>query len=131
MASTRTEGFNEKKGVSVFVGDIVEADIVAGTTVFNLPKGSYVTKAFMDVTTVSTTTSSTVDVEVGTTVVANEVAATAAGYSAGTQAPAKFADGGAVSVVVGATAPAAGDLAGTLYVEYVEYTKATGELTNV
>lgn len=130
MATTRSEGFNQKKGVSVFVGDIVEADIVAGTALFNLPDNSYVTKAFIDVTTVSTTATSTVDIQVGTTVVANECAATSAGYAAGTNAPAKFATGGAVTAVVGAVAPAAGDLECTLYVEYVEYTKTNGELTN-
>lgn len=129
MATTRTEGFNEKKGVSVFVGDIVEADIVAGTTLFNLPEDSYVTKAFIDVTTVSTTATATVDVKVGSTVVANECAATAAGYAAGTQVPAKFTEGGAVTAVVGAVAPAAGDLVCTLYVEYTEYAKNIGELT--
>ena len=130
MADTRTDGFNQKKGVSVFVGDVVEADIVAGTTLMNLPAGSYVTKAFIDVTTVSTTATSTVDLKVGSTVIANECAATAAGYAAGTNAPAKFATGGAVTAVVGAVAPAAGDLECTIYVEYVEYDKVTGEETN-
>lgn len=129
--STRTEGFNEKKGVRVFVGDIAEADIVAGTTLVNLPEKVYVTKAFIDVTTVSTTASSTVDLKVGSTVVANECAATAAGYAAGTQVPAKFATGGAVTAVVGSTAPAAGDLVCTVYIEYIEYDRNIGERTNV
>ena len=129
MADVRTEGFNEKKGVSVFVGDIAEADIVAGTVICNLPKDVYVTKAFIDVTTVSTTASSTVDLKVGATVVANECAATVAGFDEGTPVPAKFVDGGAVTAVVGSTAPAAGDLVCTVYIEYIEFTKRTGELT--
>jgi hypothetical protein len=127
---TRTSGFNVKKGISVFVGDIAEEDIVAGTVLFNLPPNSYVINAFLDVTTVSTTASSTVDLKVGTTVVNNEMAATVAGYAAGTVAPAKFATGGAVTAVVGSTAPAAGDLVCTLYVEYIEYAKGIGEFTN-
>lgn len=131
MATTRTEGFNEKKGVSVFVGDVTEADIVAGTALCNLPDNVYVTKAFIDVTTVSTTATSTVDLKVGSTVIANECAATAAGYAAGTNVPKKFATGGAITAVVGAVAPAAGDLVCTVYVEYIEYKKRTGELTAV
>lgn len=129
MATTKTEGFNEKKGVRVFVGDIVEADIVAGTAICNLPDNVYVTKAFIDVTTVSTTANATVDLKVGSTVIANECAATALGYAAGTNVPAKFATGGAVTAVVGAVAPAAGDLVCTVYVEYIEYKTRTGELT--
>ena len=44
--------------------------------------------------------------------------------------PAKFADGGALTAVVGSTAIADGDFVGTVYVEYVEYNKTNGELTN-
>lgn len=128
--STLTDRFNQKKGVSVFVGDITEADVVAGTVLCNLPPDIYITKAFLDITTVSTTASSTIDLQVGAVVIANEIAATSGGYSLGTNVPAKFS-GGALSAVVGAVAPAAGDLECTVYVEYIEYNKTNGETTNV
>ena len=130
MADTLTGTFNEKKGVRVFVGDITEADVVGGSVICNLPDEVYVTKAFIDVVTPSSTTSATVDLQVGSAVVADECDATTAGYSAGTNAPAKFANGGQIKAVAGATAPAAGDLTCTVYVEYIEYSRALGELTD-
>jgi hypothetical protein len=71
------------------------------------------------------------DVLVGATVVANEVAVTAAGMIEGTMVAANqyFATGGVVTVRAGAVTPAAGDFVGELIVEYIELDKTNGEYT--
>lgn len=124
-----TRDSSRKRGVNIFYAEgILESEL--GDTLGTLP-ACFVTNAFINVTTVSTTGTSTVDVKVGSTVIGNECAATAAGYAAGTAAPAKFATGGVITVVDGAVAPAAGDLVFDLYLEYIEYDKVTGELTAI
>ena len=118
---------NYKREISVGVSDDMST---ADNTVFNLPANSLVTGVYVYVSAADTTASSTVDVKVGTTVVADEVAVAATGVASGTVAPTYFADGGAVAIAAGATAPA-GDGACRLVVEYVELDLVTGELTNI
>lgn len=132
--ATRESNYFQKRGVSVFVADFVETDINGDGSKFgNLPERSLVIAAGILVTTVSTTGSSTLDILVGSTVVANEVAVTAAGFIAGTMVAANqyFATGGDIIVKDGSTAPAAGDLVGELVMEYIELDKVTGEYTEM
>lgn len=129
----RTGTNNQKRGVSVLSCPFVEADIVAGGSIFaTLPPRTLITNVIVNVTTVSGTASSTVDVEANGTVVANEVAVTVAGAIVGTivAAAAYLPTGGDIEVLAGAVAPAAGGLVGDIIVEYVELDKTTGEYTN-
>ena len=131
---TRDDNNFQKRGVCVFTAPLAEADILTTGSVYgNLPERSLIVSAGVLVTTVSTTTSSTLDVKVGSTVVANEVAVTAAGFIAGTMVAANqyFATGGAITVLAGSTTPAAGDLVGELVIEYIELDKTTGEYTTM
>ena len=124
---TRVGQNNYKREVSVGVSDSMAT---AANTVFNLPANSLVTGVYVYVSAADTTATSTLDVTVGGTVVADEVAVTAIGVATGTVTPTYFADGGAVSVAAGAVAPA-GDGACRLVVEYVELDKVTGDLTDI
>jgi len=131
---TRDDNNFQKRGVCVFTADLAEADILLTGSVYgNLPERSLIVSAGVLVTTVSTTASSTLDIVVGATVVANEVAVTAAGFIAGTMVAANqyFATGGAITVLAGSTTPAAGDLVGELVIEYIELDKHTGEYTTI
>lgn len=122
---TRVGQNNYKREVMVGVSDSMST---GDNSVFNLPANSLVTNVKVIVTAADTTVSSTVDVKVGTTVVADEAGVAATGV-VGTTTEAYFADGGLVSVVAGATAPA-GDGIIRLVVEYIELDTVTGDLTN-
>lgn len=128
------DGINaQKRGVCVAVIPFVEADVlVDGLVGVDLPEDSVITNVIVQVETVSTTGSSTVDVLIGAAVLANEIAVTAAGAIVGTlvAAVAEATTGGELIIKSGSTAPAAGDLVGTLIVEYIELNKTTGEYTN-
>lgn len=131
---TRDDNNFQKRGVSVFTAPFVEADILTTGSVFGkLPERAVITYAGILVTTVSGTVLSTLDVQVGSTVVANEVAVTAAGMIDGTLVAANryFATGGDITVLAGAVSPAAGDLVGELVIEYIELDKVTGEYTQM
>jgi hypothetical protein len=124
---TRVGQNNYKREIMVGVSDSMST---GDNTVFNLPANSLVTGVSVVVTSADTTALSTVDVKVGITVVANEVAVAAAGVASGTVTPTYFADGGAVSVAAGATVPA-GDGVIRLVVEYIELDTVTGDLTAI
>jgi hypothetical protein len=133
MADRTRTGLNmQKRGLSVFHANLVEADILTtGSTYGTLPQRVVVQSASILVTTVSTTATSTLDIKVGSTVVANEVAVTAAGMIDGTMVAANqyHATGGVITVLAGAVTPAAGDFVGELIIEYIELDKVTGEYT--
>jgi hypothetical protein len=125
----RTGRNNQKRGVSVFTSEIMATAVAQDDTLATLPAGSVVTNAYVVVTTVSGTTTDTVDIKVGSTVVGNECVVGVIGLGVGTPAPTYFGTGGDISVVSGADAP---DTAGEyrVVVEYVELNKTTGEYTN-
>ena len=130
MADLTKTGLNNQKRESSFgVCETLATSATMNDTIFNLPANSLVISAKAIVTTVSGTATDTVDIKVGSTVVANEVVVGVAGVQVGTQVPAYFATGGAVSVVAGADAP---DTAGRIriVVEYLELDKRSGEYTN-
>lgn len=131
---TRDDNNFQKRKVCVFVAPLAEVDILTTGSVYGkLPDNSVVISASILVTTVSGTASSTLDIKVGSTVVANEVAVTAAGMIAGTMVAANqyFATGGDITVLAGAVAPAAGDFIGYVIIEYIELDLHTGDYTEM
>ena len=128
---TRNGLYNQKRSVSVGVFDLTEAEILAVAGVANLPERCVVTDVKAIVKTVSTTGSSSISVLVGAVDIGNDIAVTVAGVIPEvTVAPKYFPTGGAITVVGGATPPAAGDLLVEVVVEYIELDKVTGEYTN-
>lgn len=132
---TRENSNFQKRNVSVSIGrNLLEADILTdGQIVFVLPEKIVIQSLKVLVRTVSSTGSATVDVLVGATVVANEIAVTALGAIAGTvtAANAYQASGGNVTIKAGAVTPAAGDLVCDLIIEYIELDKHNGEYTEI
>lgn len=130
---TRSGLNNQKRKASYVVARPTEAEILSAgnAIVANLPERSVVLNAYVIVHTASSTASSTLDIKVGATVVANEVPVPATGVKEGVSfVPLYFATGGAVTIAPGAVAPAAGDLDAELVLEYVELDQVTGEYTN-
>lgn len=130
MADLRFEDKNnQKKTYSVFASGTISTTATMSETLFTLPEASLVTNVYAIVTTASGTVTDTVDVKVGTTVVANEVVVGATGVASGTVAKTYFPTGGTVTVVAGADAP---DTAGRLkvVVEYIETELTSGEYTD-
>jgi len=129
----RTGLNNQKRSVSVLSVPFVEADILTTGSIYAaLPPRSLILSVTTVVTTVSGTSSATIDVEANGTVVANENAVTVAGAIVGTvvAAAAYLATGGNIEILAGATTPADGALVGDLVIEYVELDKTNGEYTN-
>ena len=130
----RTGTYNFKRKVSVMVAEgLLEADIlVDGLIPFHLPDNSFITGVSVNVTTVSGTGSSTVDVLVGSTVIANEVPVTVAGATVANDLDSvtrKFATGGDITLKAGAVTPADGALVCDLIIEYIELSKKGQEYT--
>jgi len=125
---------NQKRSVCVGVARaLVESQIlVDGINPFKLPVGSLITSVRVNVTTVSGTSSATVDVLAGADVIANEVAVTVAGSIIATDIPGKnyLATGGEITIKAGSTTPADGALVCDLVIEYIELDKRSGEYTN-
>lgn len=126
----REELFNQKRSVSVGVFALTEAQILDNAIVATLPPRSVVTRVYTNVTTASSTASASITVKVGSTSVATNVGVATTGVKT-TSTPGYFATGGDISVVAGATAPAAGDLECEVIVEYTELDKVNGEYTKV
>lgn len=123
---------NQKRGVCVAVVEgLTEAQILTdGAIPFVLPDNVLVLSAAVNISTVSATATSTVDILVGATVIANEVAVTVAGFVEGIDSVTrKFSTGGNITIKAGAVTPAAGDLVLDLIVQYIELDKVTGEYT--
>lgn len=120
---------NQKKEISVFASGVISTTATMNDTLFTLPAASLVTNVYAIVTTGSGTSTDTVDVKVGSTVVANEVVVGVVGIASGTVAKTYFPTGGTVTVVAGADAP------GTtgkfkLVVEYIETELCEGSYTD-
>ena len=125
--------YAQKRDISVGVYPVVEADILAtgGAVVANLPKNILLLRSYMIVETVSTTATSTVAIDVGSTAVTASIAVTAATIVSPAVTARHFPSGGALTIKAGGVPPAAGDFVGTFVVEYIELEKATGEYTVV
>lgn len=131
MADRTLEGLNnQKRTASISVSDTIATSATLNDTLFNLPKNSMVVGGYVLVTTASGTSTDTVDVKVGSTVVINEAVVGATGVQEGTLTKSYFSTGGAVTVVAGSDAP---DDAGRIRVvlEYIELDKVNGEYTEV
>lgn len=120
---------NQKKVDSVFASGVIKTSATMNDTLFTLPPASLVTDAYAIVLTASGTATDTVDIKVGSTVVANEVVVGALGVASGTVAKTYFPTGGVVTVVAGADAPnAAGRI--KIVVKYIETELSNGTYTN-
>lgn len=131
MADLRFEDKNnQKKTFSVFCSGEVATSATMSDILFTLPKASLVTSVKAVVLTVSGTATDTVDVKVGTTVVANEVVTGVAGVAAITAVvPTYFPTGGSVTVVAGADAPGSTGVI-KIIVEYIETELTNGTYTD-
>lgn len=120
---------NQKKTISVFASGVISTTATMNETLFTLPAASVVTAVYAIITTASGTSTDTVDVKVGSTVVANEVVVGALGVASGIVIPTYFPTGGVVTVVAGADAP---DTAGRIkiVVEYIETELTCGQYTD-
>lgn len=130
MADLRfTDKNNQKKVDSVFASGVIATSATMNDTLFTLPAASLVTNVYAIVTTASGTATDTVDVKVGSTVVANEVVVGALGVASGTVTKTYFPTGGVVTVVAGADAPGtAGRI--KIVVEYIETELTDGTYTD-
>jgi hypothetical protein len=130
MADLRfTDKNNQKKEISIFASGVIATAVAMDDALFTLPAASLVTRVYAVITTASGTATDTVDVKVGSTVVANEVVVGVLGIASGTVAPTYFPTGGLVTVVAGADAP---DTAGRIkiVVEYIETELSEGTYTD-
>lgn len=120
---------NQKKEISIFASAPIATSATMADTLFTLPKASLVTAVYAIVTTVSGTSTDTVDVKVGSTVVANEVVVGVLGVASGTVAKTYFPTGGVVTVVAGADAPGTTGVI-KIVVEYIETELCEGSYTD-
>lgn len=127
-----------KRGVTVAVIPFVEADVVAnsgdGSVVLVLPDRVLVTDVITNITTASGTASAQMDIQINGTDLVNNAAVAAANVTEETVvATQKYqATGGEVVLKPGATAPAAGDLVGEVYIQYIELDRnMLGEYTEM
>lgn len=120
---------NQKKTRSAFASGVITTAADMSETLFTLPVNSLVTEVYAIVETGSGTATDTVDVKVGSTVVANEIVVGVVGVATGTVAKTFFPTGGIVTVVAGADAPGTtGKI--RIVVEYVEVELTNGQYTN-
>lgn len=129
MADLRFEDKNnQKKSSCVFASGIIATSATMDDTLFTLPEASLVTNVYAYVETISGTATDTVDVKIGSTVIADEVVVGVAGVDA-TAVNTYFPTGGSVTVVAGADAP---DTDGRIkvVVEYIETELTSGEYTD-
>lgn len=122
---------NQKKEYSVFASGLISYAIATtpSDTLFTLPNASLVTNVYAIVTDAADT-GDTLDVVVGSTVVANEIAISSLGVASGTVAKTYFPTGGVVTVVAGAGAVLGAACAYRIVVEYVETELAEGTYTD-
>ena len=122
---------NQKKEISIFAsGPITYAALATPSdTLFTLPKASLVTNVYAIVTDAAGL-GDTLDVVVGTTVVADEIAISALGVASGTVAKTYFPTGGIVTCVAGAGAALVEASTYKIVVEYIETELAEGTYTD-
>lgn len=120
---------NQKKEISIFASGVLSTSATMDDTLFTLPAASIVKAVYAYVETASGTATGTVDVKVGSTVIANEVVVGTTGTKTGSVTATYFPTGGSVTVVAGADAP---DAAGRfkLVVEYIETGLTCGTYTD-
>ena len=129
MADLRLEDKNnQKKTSSVFASGILSTSATMSDTLFTLPEASLVTNVYTYVETASGAVGDTVDVKVGSTVIANEAIVGVAGTVLDT-VDTYFPTGGSVTIVAGSDAP---DAAGRIkiIVEYIETEVTSGAYTD-
>jgi len=120
---------NQKKTKSLFASGEITTSATMSDILFTLPAQSVVRAAYAIVTAGSGTATDTVDIKVGSTVVANEVVVGVTGIQEGTLAKTYFATGGQVTVVAGADAPGTtGKI--RIVIEYDEIEVTSGKYTN-
>lgn len=121
---------NQKKKYSIFAsGDITYAALATPSdTLFVLPRASLVTNVYAIVTDAAGV-GDTLDVLVGTTVVADEIAIATLGVFSGIVAKTYFPTGGVVTCVAGVGAALADAATYRIVVEYVEIELANGTYT--
>lgn len=131
MADLRFEDKNnQKKEISVFASGVLSTSATMNDTLFTLPRASIVKAVYVQVDTASGgAATDTVDIKVGSTVVANEVVVGTTGTKTGSVTATYFATGGSVTVVAGADAP---DAAGRfkVVIEYIETELCEGSYTD-
>lgn len=122
---------NQKKSVSIFASGLITKALGAtpDCTLFTLPKAVLVTSAYAIVTDAAGT-GDTLDIQVGTTVVANEIDISALGVATGTVTPTYFPTGGVVSAVAGAGGVLGAAGAYKIVVEYIETELTDGTYTD-
>lgn len=122
---------NQKKEYSVFASGTISYEIATtpSDTLFTLPRASLVTNVYAVVTDAAGL-GDTLDVVVGTTVVADEIAISALGVASGTVAKTYFPTGGVVTCVAGAGAALAEAASYKIVVEYIETELAEGTYTD-
>lgn len=122
---------NQKKGVSAFASGLIEvaSGATPNDTLFTLPPASLVTAAYAVVTDAAGA-GDTLDILVGATVVANEIAISATGVESGTFTPTYFSTGGTVTCVAGAGAALGAACAYKIVLEYTETERTVGEYTD-
>ena len=122
---------NQKKGVSVFASGLISRDIAVtpDDILFTLPPASLVTNVYTIVTDAADT-GDTLDVKVGSAVVANEIAISAVGVASGTVAATYFPTGGTVTAVAGAGGALGAACAYKIVVEYIETELTDGTYTD-
>lgn len=126
---TYSDKNNQKKKISAFASGVITTSATMDDTLFTLPINSLVTNVYAIITTASGTATDTVDVKVGSTVVANEVVVGVLGVASGTVAKTFFPTGGVVTVVAGADAPGTtGKI--RIVVEYIEVELTDGTYTS-
>ncbi len=126
---------NEKKSVGIASATLkfTEQAVAATETVavFNLPANAVVTDAFFYVKTGLTNTTATGKITVGATdaIAAVAFAGVAGAIKGGTVTKVHTGTGSEVTVAIGTANATDGEV--EVVVEYIEYTKTTGELTAV
>ena len=122
---------NQKKSLSVFASGVITYDTAAtpDDTLFTLPEASLVTNVYAIVTDAGAA-GDTLDVKVGATVVADEIAVSALGVASGTVAKTYFPTGGTVTAVAGAGAALGDPTSYKIVVEYIETELTSGEYTD-
>lgn len=134
---SRLEGRHKKRDISVFFADIEFDEILTAAEVYQLteipPDSVILSAVVLPIVTNNAGTSATFDLGFSgdATLIDDGNLLTAAGTDIpSTLVPLHKPTGGSLTIVptYGGTAPTAGRL--FLYVEYLEYTQCTGELTN-
>jgi hypothetical protein len=122
---------NQKKEGSFFCSGLIA--LANGSTpdylVFTLPRASLVTRAYI-IFTDAAAAGDTLDIKVGSTVVANEISIASTGIASGTVTPTYFATGGSVTIVAGDGAALGGAAEIKVVVEYIETELSEGSYTD-